>query len=78
MGQDLVEFGNMTVSHHEVKRELISDGVRVVIMGKFGMGDVVCPRSGVIPTEDPKVHFDFLVYPIGFSVRLGVVGSGKG
>ena len=74
----MVEFGDMTVSHHEVKRGLISDGVRAVIMGKFGMGDIVCPRSGVIPTEDPNVHFDFLVYLFGFSVRLGVVGSGKG
>ena len=47
-------------------------------MGEFGMGNVVCPRSGVIPTEDPKVGFDFLVYPFSFSVRLGMVGSGKG
>ena len=66
------------ISHHEVEQRLISDGVRAVIMGKFGMGNVVCPRSGVIPAEDPKVCFDFLVYLFGFSIRLGVVGSGEG
>ena len=70
--------GTGFISHHEVKRRLISDGVGAVIMGKFGMGDVVCPRSGITPTEDPKVHFDFLVYPFGFPIRLGVVGGGKG
>ena len=66
------------VSHHKVKQGLISDRVRVVIMDKFGVGDVVCPRSGVIPTEDPKVRFDFLVYLFSFSIRLGVVGGGEG
>ena len=49
-----------------------------MIVGEFGMGDVIGPRSRVVPTEDPKVHFDFLVYPFGFSVRLRVVGSGEG
>ena len=46
-------------------------------MGEFGMGNVICPGSRVIPTEDPKVCFDFLVYPFGFSIRLRVVGSGE-
>ena len=49
-----------------------------MIVSKFGMGDVIGPRSGVIPTEDPKVSFDLLVYPFGFSIGLGVVGGGKG
>ena len=57
---------------------MIGDRVRVVIVSEFGMGDVIGPRSGVIPTEDPKVSFDLLVYPFGFSIGLGVVGGGKG
>ena len=47
-------------------------------MGEFGVGDAICPRSRVIPTEDPKVGFDFLVYLFGFSIGLGVVGGGEG
>ena len=66
------------VTHHEVKRGLVGDGVRAVIMGELGMGDVISPRSGVVPTEDPKVRFDFLVYSFSFSVRLGMVGGRKG
>ena len=65
------------VAHHEVERRLISDGVRAVIVGEFGVGDVISPRSGVVPTKDPKVHFYFLVYSFGFSVRLGMVGGGE-
>ena len=44
-------------------------------MSKFGVRNVVGPRSGVVSTKDSKVHFNFLVYPFGFSVRLRVVGS---
>ena len=51
--------------------------MRVVIVGEFGMGDVISPRSGVVPTKDPKVRFYFLVYSFGFSVRLGMVGGGE-
>ena len=57
---------------------MVGDGVRAVIVGEFGMGDIICPRSGVVSTEDSKVRFDFLVYSFGFSVRLGVVGGGEG
>ena len=42
--------------------------MRVVIMSEFGVGDVIGPRSRVVSTEDPKVHFDFLVYLFSFSV----------
>ena len=49
-----------------------------MIVSKFGMGDVIGPRSGVVPAEDPKVCFNFLVYPFGSSVSLGMVGSGEG
>ena len=47
-------------------------------MSEFGVGDVVGPGSGVVSTEDSEVHFDFLVYPFGFSIRLGVIGGGEG
>ena len=66
------------IAHHEVKQRLTGDGVRVVIMSELSMGDVIGPGSGVISTEDSKVHFDFLVYPFSFPIRLGVVGGGKG
>ena len=66
------------ITHHEVEQGLIGDGIRAVIMGEFGTGDVICPRSGVVPTEDPEVHFNFLVYLFGFSIQLRVVGGGKG
>ena len=50
------------ITHHEVEWGLIGYGVRVVIMSEFGMGDIICPGSGVVPAEDSKVCFDFLVY----------------
>ena len=49
-----------------------------MIVGEFGMMVVISPRSRVIPTEDPEVGFDFLVYPFGFTIGLGVVGGGEG
>ena len=70
--------GTGLIAHHEVERRLISDGMGVVIVGEFGMRDVISPRPGVVSAEDLKVCFDFLVYPFSFSVRLGVVGSGEG
>ena len=57
---------------------MVGDGVRAVIVGELGMGDVIGPRSGVVSTEDSKVRFDFLVYSFGFSIRLGMVGGRKG
>ena len=69
--------GTGFISHHEIEWGLVGDGVRAVIVSELSVGDVIGPRSGVIPTEDPKVCFDFLVYPFSFSVRLGVVGGGK-
>ena len=50
----------------------------VVIVGKFSMGDFVCPGTGVGPAEDPKVHFDLLVDTFCFTVGLGVIGSREG
>ena len=76
--EDYQGKGTGFVSHHEVKRGLVSDGVRAVIVGELGVGDVIGPRSGVVSTEDPKVRFDFLVYSFGFSIGLGVVGGREG
>ena len=50
----------------------------MVIVDEFSMEDVVCPRSGIVPTDGLKVCFDFLVYPFGFCVQLRVVGNGEG
>ena len=66
------------IAHHEVKRRLTGDRMRVVIMSELSMGDVIGPGSGVISTEDSEVRFDFLVHPFGFPIRLGVVSGGKG
>ena len=49
-----------------------------MIVSELCVGDVVGPRSGVISTEDLKERLDFLVYLFSFSVRLGVIGGGKG
>ena len=66
------------ITHHEVEQRLIGDGMGVVIVNKFGVGDVIGPRSGVVSTENLEVRFDFLVYLFSFSIGLGVVGCGKG
>ena len=66
------------ITHHEVEWRLIGDGMRSVIVSEFSVGDVISPRSGVISTEDPKVHFNFLVYPFGFPIELRVIGDGEG
>ena len=66
------------ISHYEVEQRLVGDRMGAVIVSKFGMGDVIGPRSGVVSTEDLKVHFNFLVYSFGLSIRLRVVGSGEG
>ena len=66
------------VTHHEVKRRLVGDGMGAVIVSEFGVRNVVSPGSGVVSTEDPKVRFNFLVYLFGFPVRLGVIGGGEG
>ena len=56
------------ISHYEVEWGLVGDGVRVVIVGEFGMGDVISPRPGIVSTEDSKVSFDFLAYLFGFPI----------
>ena len=44
------------ITHHEVKQRSVGDRMRTVIVGKFSMGDVISPRSRIVPTEDPEVH----------------------
>ena len=75
---DYPRKGTGFITHHEVKWGLVGDRMRMVIVSEFGMGDVICPRSGIVPTEDLKVRFNFLVYPFSFSVQLRVVGGGEG
>ena len=66
------------ISHHEIERGLVCYGMWAVVMHKFSMGDIFSPGSRVISTEDSKVHFDFLVYSFGFSIRLWVISGGEG
>ena len=49
-----------------------------MIVGKFGVGDLVCPGTGVGSTENPKVSFNLLVDVFCFTVGLRVVCSGEG
>ena len=66
------------ISHHEIEWGLICDGVMAVIVGKFSVGDFICPRTGVGSAEDLEVHFDLLIDTLCFTVGLGVIDSGKG
>ena len=66
------------ISHHEVEWRLICDGVRAVVMGELHMGDLVGPGIQVRATEDLEICFNLLVDLFSFTVRLRVVGSGKG
>ena len=66
------------ISHHEIEWRLVCDGVRVVVVAKFCMGDFISPGAGVGSTEDPKVGFNLLVDTFRFTIRLWVVGSGEG
>ena len=66
------------IPQHEIEQRLVSDGVRVVVVGEFGVGDVISLASRFVSTEDLKVGFDLLVYLFRFSIRLRVISSGKG
>ena len=66
------------ISHHEEEWGLVGYGVRAVIMGEFGEGDVLGPRSRVRAAEDPKISFYFLVHTFSLSISLRVVSSGEG
>ena len=47
-------------------------------MGKFSVGNLVCPGTRVGPAEDPKVGFYLLVGAFCFAIGLRVIGGGKG
>jgi len=49
-----------------------------VIVGEFNVRDLFRPRGRVCAAEDAEISFYFLVNAFGFSVGLGVIGSGKG
>ena len=70
--------GTGFISHHEIERGLIGDGMRAVIVGEFCVGDRFGPRCGIIAAKDAKVSFDFLIDSFGFAVGLRVISSGKG
>ena len=65
------------ISHHEIEQRLICDAVRVMIVCKFSMEDIISPRPWIVSTKDLKISFHLLVYSIGLSVRLRVIGGGK-
>ena len=66
------------ISHHEIERRLVHDGVGAVIVGEFCMGDLIGPGTGVGHTEDPKICFNLLVDTLGFAIGLRVIGCGEG
>ena len=66
------------ISHHEIERRLVGDGMGAMIVSEFCMGDRFGPRCGIIAAEDTKIGLDFLVDSFHFSVGLWVIGSGKG
>ena len=70
--------GTGFISHYEIERELVRDGMRVVIVSEFCMGDRFGPRCRIIAAEDTKVGFNFLVDSFSFTIRLGVIGGGEG
>ena len=70
--------GTGFISHHEIERGLVCDGMRAVIVGEFCVGDRFGPRCGVIAAEDTKISLDFLIDSFCFSVRLRVIGGGEG
>ena len=52
--------------------------MRAVVVSTFSVSYRICPRGGVIFTEDSKVCFNFLIDPFCFSIRLGMIGGRQG
>ena len=57
---------------------MIYDRVRVVVVGRFHMGDFIGPGTWVGSTEDPKVCFNLLIDMFHFAVGFGVICSREG
>ena len=66
------------VSHHEEEWRLVGYGVRTVVVGEFGEGNVLSPGSWVRAAEDPKISFYFLVNTFSFPISLRVIDGGEG
>ena len=50
----------------------------MLIVSKLHVGDVVDPFIGSVSAVDPKVCFDDLIHPFGFSIGLWVVDCAHG
>ena len=66
------------ISHHEIEQRLVGNGMGVVIVSEFCVGDRFGPRCRIIAAEDMKVGFDFLVDSFRFAVGLQMIGGGEG
>ena len=66
------------ISYHEIEQGLVGDGVRVVVVGEFCMGNLISPGTRVEPTEDLKVYFNLLVNAFCLAMGLRVICSGEG
>ena len=70
--------GTGFISHHEIEWRLVGDGMGVVIMSEFCVGDRFGPGCGIIAAKDAKVGFDFLVDSFRFAIGLRMIGGGEG
>ena len=46
-------------------------------MMKLDSGEEVCPSLRVVGAKDVKICFNFLIGPLGLSIRLGMICGGK-
>ena len=74
IGNDRGE-GTGFISHHEIERGLICDGMGAVIVGEFCVGNRFGQRCRIIAAENTKIGFDFLIDSFRLSVGLRVVGG---
>ena len=65
------------ISHHEIERGLIGDGMRAMVVSEFCVGDRFGPRCGVVAAKDTKIGLDFLIDSFRLTVGLWVVGGGE-
>ena len=65
------------ISHHEIEQGLVGDGVWVVIVCEFSIGDFISLGTWVTCTEDLKVCLNLLVDVFCFAVRLRVICGGE-
>ena len=58
------------ISHHEEEWQLVGDGVRAMIVGKFCEGNMLGPRGRIRTREDLKIGFNLLVDLFSFPISL--------